>query len=83
MREVLTSKNVRLGRNYYIDDSNQDILKIEGIECFFKNEIEPHKLLVVVQPRDPKEEVDVSFQSQFLCLMFQPFSFLVFLVQKL
>lgn len=68
MKEVLTSKNVRLGRNYFIDDSNQDISKIEGIECFYKNGSQPHKLLVVVQPKVVNEKDDDIVSSHF-----QPF----------
>lgn len=75
-REVLTSKNVRLGRNYIIVESNQDVSKIEGIQCFDKNGTEPHKLLVVVEFKE-KENVSwaMSSSSSSTLLMLKTFSF--------
>jgi hypothetical protein len=55
VKDGLTSKNVRLGKNYVVD-SSQSILKAEGIQCFDEDGMEERRLIVVESKVEPKEE---------------------------
>lgn len=55
MKEILASKNIRLGENYVLA-SKQNVLQVGGIKCFEGNETE-HKLIVIESKVDLSEEV--------------------------
>lgn len=54
VREVLASKNIRLGRNYSVD-SAQRVLKVEGIQCFDDNKTIERRLVVIETKLDQDE----------------------------
>lgn len=56
VKEGLTSKNLRLGRNYVVD-SSQNVLKAEGIQCFDENGMTEHRLIVVESKAKVNDEV--------------------------
>lgn len=56
VKEVVASKNIRLGRNYVLD-AKQSVLKVAGIQCFDDNGTSEHKLIVVESKAEMNDEV--------------------------
>lgn len=65
MREVIELKNVKLGRNY-VAESRQNILKVEGIQCFEDDEANERRLIVVESKAKVEVEDEVSHPYQWL-----------------
>lgn len=63
MREVIELKNVKLGRNY-VAESRQNILKVEGIQCFEDDEANERRLIVVESKAKVEVEDEVSHPYQ-------------------
>lgn len=61
VREVLASKNIRLGRNYSVD-SAQRVLKVEGIQCFDDDRTVERRLIVIETKLEQDEVSFVCFE---------------------
>lgn len=57
VKEVLASKNIRLGRDYILD-SQHNVLKVAGIRCFDESGANEQKLIVL--EADPQMNDDVG-----------------------
>jgi hypothetical protein len=58
VKEVVASKNIRLGRNYVLD-GKRNVLRVAGIQCFEENGTSEHNLIVVETKPEMNDEVGV------------------------